>query len=422
MRKPLCLSILPAVLAAGLSWIAPARCAADEPMRVEPGLVLEVYVVGLPEFRYQVTVNPSGEASFPLLEPLQVAGMSLEAVRGLVKDRLSRVAYRQRTADGRENVASFLPEEITVDVVEYPPVYVTGDVAAPGQLAYRPGLTVRQAIALAGGYDLAPAGVGDAFMQAADLQGDYRQAAIELATAELRARVAQAVLANVPLDSTGDAGAGSAEVLPQQIARAETSRIEATEADYHKELAHIEGQVAEKQKRQDALGAEQQVQQETVQQQLDRVAQARDLNARGLAAASRVTEEVRQLAFAKERLLALSAEISAVVSDGDQVRRSLQSLQDQHRIGLLGDVEEATIRIASLKLRLRTLEGKLRHAAAAQDRSARADDLPRTISVHRKGATPGPELVMDEDETLRAGDVVEVRLDRSAANLDRIGE
>ena len=38
-----------------------------------------------------------------------------------------------------------------VEVVEYPPIYVAGDVAEPGEYKYRPGMTVVQALALGGG-------------------------------------------------------------------------------------------------------------------------------------------------------------------------------------------------------------------------------------------------------------------------------
>ena len=40
---------------------------------------------------------------------------------------------------------------MTVSVVEYRPVYIGGEVKAPGGYPYKPGLTMDRAIALAGG-------------------------------------------------------------------------------------------------------------------------------------------------------------------------------------------------------------------------------------------------------------------------------
>ncbi len=39
----------------------------------------------------------------------------------------------------------------SVEVVKYPMIYVTGTVEKPSELEFRPGLTVKQAVAMAGG-------------------------------------------------------------------------------------------------------------------------------------------------------------------------------------------------------------------------------------------------------------------------------
>jgi polysaccharide export outer membrane protein len=67
------------------------------------------------------------------------------------------------------------PDEIAV-VVVYRPVIVDGDVAKPGEQAFRPSMTVREAIALSGGYDALR--VGHA---AADLRADSASFWIEFA-------------------------------------------------------------------------------------------------------------------------------------------------------------------------------------------------------------------------------------------------
>ncbi len=56
--------------------------------------------------------------------------------------------------DGREIQHLILANEIVVTVVGYRAVYVSGHVVKPGEYPFRPGITVRQAIAIAGGYDL----------------------------------------------------------------------------------------------------------------------------------------------------------------------------------------------------------------------------------------------------------------------------
>ena len=78
------------------------------------------------------------------------------------------------------------PEEITVDIAEYRPVYVSGDVSKPGELGYRVGMTVRQVVALAGGYDLLRFRADrDPTMELADLRGDYETLWTEFARAQV---------------------------------------------------------------------------------------------------------------------------------------------------------------------------------------------------------------------------------------------
>ena len=45
----------------------------------------------------------------------------------------------------------FDPEEVTASIVDYRPVFVSGHVARPGEQGFRPRMTVREAVAFAGG-------------------------------------------------------------------------------------------------------------------------------------------------------------------------------------------------------------------------------------------------------------------------------
>ena len=140
---------------------------------LRPGDVIEMSVVGAPDLRQSVTVNLDGEASFPLIGQIRVAGSPLSAVRTKVIQVLSTKFYHRRGPDGRESPIVITPEEINVAIAEYSPVYIDGDVAKPGAVSYRPGLTARQAIALAGGYDVMRLRGHDPFLETADFRAEY---------------------------------------------------------------------------------------------------------------------------------------------------------------------------------------------------------------------------------------------------------
>ncbi len=87
----------------------------------------------------EFTVNATGMLSIPLAGDVPVQGLQLEQVSRLVAERL------------RQHMGLSVPPDASVDIVQYRPFYVAGDVAHPGHFPYHPGLTVLEAVAIAGG-------------------------------------------------------------------------------------------------------------------------------------------------------------------------------------------------------------------------------------------------------------------------------
>jgi len=85
----------------------------------------------------ETTLGNSGVISFPLLGELNIKGLTLSEVESLITRKL-KGPY-------------LLNPRVTVTMLEYRSFFVNGEVARPGGYPYRPGLTVRKAIALAGG-------------------------------------------------------------------------------------------------------------------------------------------------------------------------------------------------------------------------------------------------------------------------------
>src|SRR5277367_1650273 len=151
-----------------------------------PGDVLEVSVVGMPDLRHCATIDVDGRASLPLVGKMKAAGLTVAELSEQVKSLLSRKGVRARETD---SVVIISPEEVIVEVVEYRPVYLNGDVERPGAQSYRPGMTVRQAIALAGGYDTMRFRSRDPFLDSADFRSDYSNLWIDFA--KLKAEIAR---------------------------------------------------------------------------------------------------------------------------------------------------------------------------------------------------------------------------------------
>lgn len=105
---------------------------------VASGDRIRVTVYGEDRLSGEFAVTTAGQISFPLIGNLQVAGLTLADTQKLIHDRL---------ADG------YLKDpRVTAEFTTYRPYYVLGEIARPGQFPYVDGLTLRQAIAAAGGF------------------------------------------------------------------------------------------------------------------------------------------------------------------------------------------------------------------------------------------------------------------------------
>ncbi|MBN9333224.1 polysaccharide biosynthesis/export family protein [Devosia sp.] len=84
-------------------------------------------------------VGPDGTLTVPTLGSIDVVGMSADQLGAEIGKRL------------QAKLGLLDAPDATVQVLAYPPIYVVGSVSSPGQYAFQPGMTVVQAMALAGG-------------------------------------------------------------------------------------------------------------------------------------------------------------------------------------------------------------------------------------------------------------------------------
>lgn len=108
-----------------------------EVYRLNHGDRLSVQVYGESELSKEYQVGSNGRISFPFLGEVEVIGLTASEI-GERLVGLLRGSY-------------LIDPKVTVTVVRYRPVYINGQVRQPGAQDFEPGLTVRQAISLAGG-------------------------------------------------------------------------------------------------------------------------------------------------------------------------------------------------------------------------------------------------------------------------------
>jgi polysaccharide export outer membrane protein len=107
--------------------------------RLGAGDVLSIRVLGEDDLRREhVKLSDAGTLSFPILGELQVKGMTVGDLEDIIT----------RGLKGRYLVNP----QVTVSIDEYRNFYVNGMVEKPGGYPFSPGLTVRKAVSIAGGF------------------------------------------------------------------------------------------------------------------------------------------------------------------------------------------------------------------------------------------------------------------------------
>jgi polysaccharide biosynthesis/export protein len=135
------------VLALLFALLAPAAFAQSAGYRIQPGDSLAVTVLEDETLNRQVLVLPDGSVQVPLAGSVQAAGRNVGAVESTIADRLaSNFAVRPSVFVSVVGLAE--------ELVDTFPIYVLGQVGAPGLVEVEPGTTLLQAVALSGG--LAP--------------------------------------------------------------------------------------------------------------------------------------------------------------------------------------------------------------------------------------------------------------------------
>ena len=117
---------------------APQAVDINQTYKLDSGDRLRINVFGQPDVSGEFEIDSSGAINYPLLGPVEAKGKTIQSLTQTIRDELD---------------ANFIADpRVNVEVVNFRPFFILGEVNAPGQYPYTSGLTVRQAVALAGGY------------------------------------------------------------------------------------------------------------------------------------------------------------------------------------------------------------------------------------------------------------------------------
>ena len=377
---------------------------------VHAGDMIEIAVAGLPELRMRGSVQPDGVVTFPLFGELEVAGLSTAQLREAVQNQFAHKIYRLRTNDGREVPIVIQAEEVSASVVEYGPIYIDGDVRKPGAVAFRPGITARQAIALAGGVEIAALRTRDPLAEASAARSELQSINVKLAEAEAQAaELAAELRGDDQLVGFSPQGLDVAPAQLNQIVQDESNVVQARMADYTRQQQFLQASIATITNRVTVLQKQEKAEEEGARADNDDLQKMIELLKRGNVANPRVLEARRALLMSQTRSLQVADGLLQLTMQSEDLSRQLHHLQDDHTAELVKEAQETQATLAELKVKRDAARERLN--LYSMSRARLSVDQPSSVDValvrDKRNGKSARETI-DGDYPLEPGDVIEV--------------
>lgn len=343
------------------------------------------------------TVAPDGSLAVPIAGQISAGGATAEAVA-------TEIAARIQAAAGL-----YQPPAVSMQILAYRPFYVSGDAAAPGAYAWRPGLTASKALALAGGlYRSRSRGQSPGEDAEYRLVNSLRGTQVELV--RMRARQARLLAEE----------AGRAQILfpeglrhpdgPEAVARIQSEETAIFDIRGESQLRTIESNealIALYQTELEALNGKLDGQRRQVEIARDQAEKLRRLVDRGAVVASRLVDAERILANLNAEELDLNTAIFRARQRIGETRRDLLQAVDNRRHEVVAQLQDTR-----RKIELETKREAMFLGLAASQGSV-LGDLPLSVNmkVRRSTAEGIVVIAVGPDDAVLPGDVFEVSLD-----------
>lgn len=339
-------------------------------------------------------VSQAGTLQLPVIGTLAVGSLDSAGLAGEIAKQL------------QARMGLVAKPDTTVEIVEYPPVYVVGDVMRPGEYRFRNGITVLEALALSGGPLRSTASRSADEIQ---LVANIKSAGYEILRSKVRIARLQAEMAEAAkpdfrsvLADEADAKAAANIIAQEQIlfsARANELSRQSRSLNELRNLLNAEIDVLDQKVKATDVGIK------NAEKELSSVSV---LVEKGIAVASRKSDLERALAsFQADRLDQVTAIMRARQSI-TQATRDLEGLQDTHHTEVAAELQQEQAKLEQFQLKQATAQKLLVELVSSGTGTSTEADMRLTVSRAENGRER--EVPAAESTPLRPGDVIRVRL------------
>lgn len=362
---------------------------------------VKIKVQEWPDITGEYAVTADGTVSLPLIGNINAVGLRPSELGQQISDRL------KKRSGGSEQVLT------AVEIAQYRPFAIMGDVQRPGQHPYRPGLTVLEAISIAGGYYRPELGLLRLGREVALAGGDVNTQKIKLnrlIVHEARLSAALAGREDFPLPpellKLKDDPETSAIMKSEQAALSlenetkqnELAAFETIKSLYQNEIGTLHGQVQALSEEKESIGTQ--------------LSQLRTMAAKGLALSP--TMFALERSFAQVSNEQMSAE-TAIVRANENItlaeQRMTQFQQERSRLNSK-DLQQTRDTIAETRAKVETatlLLDEAQTGAPAEARELLSQDRERSgFTIFRRDGETIRQIVADETTLVAPDDVIKI--------------
>jgi polysaccharide export outer membrane protein len=380
-------------------------------IRLGQGDRVKAVIAGLSSLDFEAAVGADGNVDFAWLGTYAATGRLLTDLEAEVQADTEGKIIKQYDRDGKLFIIQLEGPDVNLLHVAYNPIVVTGSVSNPGQFEFTSGMTVREAVALAGGESnrlLATDVTVDA-TQVLRWQGDYGAAALDHAEAVIKGwRIAAEIALDYDAAAPEDTATVVSDDVLERIIQVQRKIMTVNRETDTGEQAYFERARSQVLYRIEILGQQQAKLREALTADEEEETRILDLVQRGLAAGTRASDVRKSTVLSATRLLDLENDLAKSEQDVIKLDRQTAAYEEQ-RLRNLYDSQSATEQtIRTARLRMDIVSQYLALTGSELATTGIIVKFGLKAIIHRNEFDSKVEISADLDTALFPGDTVEI--------------
>ena len=364
---------------------------------LDSGDVLTISVFDEEPYPVEVTIDDDGKISLPLLGEVTARGLTTAQLRDLMSKSFQAGEI-------------FLDPFIQIAIKGYRPFYISGAVGSPGAYPFRPNMTVRHAISIAGGFKVDLVSGETPAFTIAELRSEYEALLIEVFRRKTE-------LERLRSELQGEALFTPSAALPPQIdpdllseiVESEAAQLEARRLDLESDLGYIDRALASAREDLATIEGSRAALKEIGVVQLEELQTARVLKDKGLTTNSNLLDAQRAQSLHQSDVAEFELRYAQMRSRVSELEKERDQRLESHTIGLITQIQEAELALGTAENRMKHVREKMTYVAMYGSHR-RFEELRSSIEIriHREVDGQSEVISADENTLLAPDDLMEI--------------